>query len=155
MYIRHLSQAVSRRKVLGGIKVRVAVHHAHPVVLRVLESGDHAEDSLLLAELEACLEADEVVHRFRPVVLPELQACIGLLACPGVDKTYGLERAVPHGILASRCHRLYRHAPFEDDLLIEILYLSPLRRNQGVSEGNVFFLVHRAVDVIVSALAVS
>ena len=47
----------------------VAVHHAVAQKLRVMQGGDHREHPLLLAEFEIRLEADEVVHGARGILL--------------------------------------------------------------------------------------
>ena len=131
------------------------MHDAETDELCVLQTGNHAENTSLLRPFEVCLEAYQVVERGCGVILTQLYYCVGLLAVARINEAYGLQRAKAHGVLASCCHFLDRHAGFKY-IMLKILYGSAFRIAERFPEGNVFLLrVEGAVEVVGAALVVA
>ena len=97
----------------GGVDVGVAVDLAVAEEVGVFEAGDEAEDSVLLAELEVVLEADEVVAVGAEVFLAELDYGVGPAAGFGVGEAYGLHGAEAEGVAASAGGLFDGEAAFE------------------------------------------
>ena len=138
----------------GAVDVRVAVEHAEPHEFGLREARQHAEDALLLADLELRLEPDEVEVLAREVVLAELDDGVRLPARPRVGQPERLHRAVPQGLDAAFGHRLDRKASLEIDRLLEIVEGHLLAGEELPHEGLVLGPRQGDVEVVVaSALA--
>ena len=134
------------------------MHHTVAQELGVVQGGYHRENALLLAELKIRLEADEVVHGAVGVLLAKLQHCPRAVTRARIAQTDRLHGAEAHGIPAALSHDLDRHTALVDLGVhhVELVHRSSLCVDQSLVESLVFFLVHRAVEIILSpALAVA
>src|SRR5215203_4311295 len=140
--------------VVGG-QIRVAVHDAHACEVGVFEAGDGTEDATLLAPLQACLEAHDVVQAALCVVLAQLHHGVGDLARAGVRKAHRLHRTEAQGVLAAAGYGLHGEAALEVQILFEVLYGAKFGGRHVIYEGVVLLLGHRAVQVGGLALVVA
>ena len=124
---------------------------------RLFEPRNHPEDPLLLRHLEPGLEADEVPHLARPVLLPQLHHGVGLSsltpgASPGIPEPDGLHGAEaqrvasPLGQLLDRETALEVGSPVE--LVVGAVLLGAAQRGH---EGVVLRPGERCVPVVVAA----
>src|SRR5690242_19169355 len=102
-----------RRERRRGVDVRVSVDGAEPEKLRALETGNHAEDALLLGVAEPRLESDQIPHPPVPIFHAQLNDGMTARAHPRVDETDRLHRAKTKGVPAAARHLLDGHAPLE------------------------------------------
>ena len=152
---------------LRRLQEGVAVHHAVPHELRLLQPGDQPQHPRLLPPLEVGLEPHQIPEAAVPVLLPQLHHGVGPLGPThlpivdippaGIPEPDRLEGAIAHGVLPPPRQLLDRQAALEEAgaLLVKVLELGLLRRQQRRSEGRVLRLIHRAVDVIGVALVVA
>ena len=131
------------------------MHHAVAGELGVLKPRDHREHPLLLAPLEARLEAHQVVQRGLGVLLPELHHGVGFLPRAGIDEPHRLQRSESQRLAAPGGQYLHGQAALEHQLLFKVVQLRQLRADQRVVEGVVLVLGHRAVEVVVRPPAVT
>ncbi|MNJ64501.1 hypothetical protein D3C77_604550 [compost metagenome] len=116
--------------------------------LGVLQAGDHAEDVGLGAVFQLGLEADHVEQGAQGIVLTQLHDGVGLdRRVVLVGQADGLHRAVTQGLAAALGHDLDRQAAVEIGDVLPLLEVGLGTVQQGVDEGLVLGLVHRAVDV--------
>ena len=104
-----------------SIDVRIPVDHAEPHELRLLEPGNHAQHSRLLAPLQLRLKPDETVMIAGEIVLAELNGRVRLTAGPRVPQPDRFHRPEPQRILAAMRHYFDGKAPFEELLLVEVM----------------------------------
>src|SRR5690606_30958565 len=81
--------------------------------LRILETGDHAEDATLLARAEPRLESDHVPHLTGSILAPQLHYRPGSPACTRIPQSYRLHRPEPQCVGAALRHHLDRQASLE------------------------------------------
>ena len=110
--------------------------------------GDHAEDAHLFGVLHLGLKADHVPQRAERIVLPQLHDGEGAAAGLRVGQADGLHRAEARRVAAAFDHHLDGHAAIEIGDVLPLLEAGFLGRLDGVDEGVVFGLVHRAVEVV-------
>ena len=141
----------------AGRRVHVGVAVDHPVAheLGLLEAGNHAQDSLLLAPLELGLEADDREVAGRQVVLAELHDRVGAAARARIHESHRLHGAEAQGIQAAAGDDLDGQAALEEALVLELVDARALRRRERLVESPVLRLGHRAVDVVVAAPAIA
>ena len=133
---------------LGTVQIGVAVQTAQARELGVLQAGDHAEDLGLRPVLQLGLEADHVEQGSKRIVLAQLDDGVGLdQRIARIGQADRLHRAVPQGLATTLCHDLDRQAAIEIGDVLPVLELGLGTAQQGVDEGLVLGLVHRAVDV--------
>ena len=130
------------------------MHHAVAQKFRVFQRGNHGKHPLLLGEFQIRLKPDQVVRCARNVLLAQLQNGVRALSVL-IVQPHGLEHAEAQRIPAARRHDLDGHAPLEDLALFELVRHRTLGGNERVDERLVLLLIHRAVDVIALALAVT
>ena len=147
-------QAVVPVQQPGRVQERVAVHDAVAQELGVVEGGDHGEHPPLLREPQVGLEAHQIVDRAVGVVPAQLHHGVGLLSCPGVLQSPGLQGAVAQRVVAPAGHDLHGHAALEDHLVLKAVDLRLLGGGQSVPEGVVLLFAHGAVHVVRRALVV-
>ena len=135
---------------LGRIEKSIAVQAAEPGEFRVLQSGNGAENTHLLAVFQLGLEADHVEQRAELIVLAQLHHGVGLqVGLARIGQAERLHRAVAQRFAAALRHHLDRQATVE----IRCRRLPFVKRclvaaDQRVDEGVVLFACERAVDVI-------
>ncbi len=133
---------------LRAVQEGVAVQAPQTRELGVLQTRDHAEDVGLGAVLQLGLEADHVEQGAQRIVLTQLHDGVGLdRRVVLVGQADGLHRAVAQGLAAALGHDLDRQAAVEIGDVLPLLEVSLGAVQQGVDEGFVLGLVHRAVDV--------
>ena len=113
------------------VDVRVPVDHAEAHELRLLEPGNHAQHSRLLAPFHLRLKPDEAVMIAGKVVLSQLNGRVRLPAGPRIGQADRLHRPEPQRVLAAMRHHLDRQAPFEELLLVEVVNGRGLRRRRA------------------------
>src|ERR1044072_601316 len=101
------------------------------------------------------LEAHEVVGVGHQILLPELDGGVRLSSGARVSQTYRLHRPEAQGVAPAPRQLFNRQARLEPARLLEALEGHALRRDERVVEARVLLLVHRAVEVVVAALAVA
>ena len=131
------------------------MHHAVADELRILERRDHGKHAALLPPRQVRLEADHIVYGALGVVTPELHNGIVLPACARVSQPHGLERPVAQRIHAAARHHLNRHTALENAAVVKAVHLRLLRFHKLGDEGEIFILIHRAVDVVRRALIIA
>src|SRR5919199_1249199 len=131
------------------------MHDAHAGEVGTLHARYGPEDALLLAPLQARLEAHHVEESPLGVILPELHHRVGLLAGPRVRQPDRLHRAEAQGLVAAAGYGLHGEASLEVHILLKVLYRGELRGGEGFDEGVVLLPTHRAVQVRRLALAVA
>src|SRR5919199_4125474 len=131
------------------------MHDAHAGEVGTLHARYGPEDALLLAPLQARLEAHHVEESPLGVILPELHHRVGLLAGPRVRQPDRLHWAEAQGLGAAAGYGLHGEASLEVHILLEVLYRGELRGGEGFDEGVVLLPTHRAVQVGRLALAVT
>ena len=72
-----------------AVHVRVAVHHAVPDELGLLEAGNQPQHARLLAPFDLRLEADQAVVIAREIVLAQLHRGVRLASGPRIDEATG------------------------------------------------------------------
>src|SRR5262245_16999172 len=119
-WVRFEQQA--RIEKLRAVEESVAVKPTEPREFGVVEAGDGAEHTHLLAMFELSLEADHVPQSAERVVLTELHHGIGLHArAMRVRKTDRLHRAKAQRVRAALRHHLDREAALEIGRRFEVL----------------------------------
>src|SRR5207244_3975650 len=81
--------------------IGVAVNAPVAQELRSREAGDQPEHALLLRDAQPRLEAHQVPHLRRAVLLAQLHHGVGLLAPAGVHQTHRLHRAEAQDVVAA------------------------------------------------------
>src|SRR5439155_10968983 len=128
------------------------MNRAEAEELRLLETGNRAEDALLRAGLQPCLEAHEIPHLPSSIFLPQLnhRICIARQAD-------GFHRTKPKSLDAPLRHLFDGQAALEVGDSVELVSGHILlARDQRRDERLVLFPSERRVPVVVSpALAVA
>src|ERR1700753_1619293 len=101
------------------------------------------------------LEADEVVGVGHQILLTKLHGGVWLLSRARVAKADGLHRPEPQRVAPAPREFFERQTSLEPARILESLKRHALSRDERVVEARVLFLVHRAVEVVVAALAVA
>src|SRR5438270_13641491 len=101
------------------------------------------------------LEADEVVGVGHQILLPELYRRVGLTACARVTESHGFHRPEAQRVAPAPREFFDGETRLEPARLLEALQRDALRRDERVVEARVLFFIHRAVEVVVAALAVA
>src|SRR5215208_4468110 len=126
---------------------------AKPRELRILETGNSAEDAHLLAVLQLGLEADHVPQSAERIVLTELDDGIGPAPGPRIVESDALHRAEAQRLDAAIRHHLDRHAALEiRRVLLPVLELGLLAVAKRLNECFVLIPVERAIDVVFPTL---
>ena len=126
------------------------MHNSVPNKLRVLKSGNHGKNPLLLAEFQIGLKADYVIHGSGGIFLAKLNVRPRAAACVGVDKPHRAQRSVAQGIPSAPRHNLNGHTALVNLGVgdIEVVQGSALRRNKRVIKGVVLVPLHGAVYIV-------
>ena len=134
----------------GGrpVDVGVAVDHAEPDELRLFETGNHAEDPLLLAPFELSLKPNQTEMVAGQSVLAQLHHRERPPPGPGVGEPHRLHGAEPQGILAAARHHLDRQASLEEASLVDRVQARDLGSAQGLVKVPVLGLRHRTVQIV-------
>src|SRR5881398_4018939 len=95
------------REGAGRIDVRVAVDAPEAQELSLLEARNHPKHALLVGNLEARLEAHQVPHLARAILLAQLHDGVGLRAMtpgvsPGILEPHWLHRPEAQHVAAAR-----------------------------------------------------
>ena len=101
------------------------------------------------------MEAYKVVAIPCHVFLSQLHHCISTFACVGIAEAYRAHRAVAHSVTAPFCHNLNGHTAVKQFLLFKVVKVDCFCGDEGTVKGFVFLFLHRQIEIIVSALAVS
>ena len=131
------------------------MHNAVSYKFRILKPRYHREYSFLLSEFKIRLESHKVIKRALVVFFSQLYHCIRPSARSGVDKTHRLHTAVADAFYSTLCKHLYRHTALIHFKILKAFELYALCVYKLVIKGFVFFLCHRAVDIIRFALVIT
>ncbi len=130
----------------------IAVKPAKPCELSVLKARYAAKNAHLIGIFQLRLEAHHVVERAQLVILAQLHNGVGFdggVVCVG--ETARLHRPMPQCLDALRSHDLDGKAAAEIRRgFFPFLEIGFLARKQRFDEGEVLFLVHRTVDVVLA-----
>src|SRR5579885_3247628 len=99
------------------------------------------------------LEADEVVGVGHQILLAELDGGVRLAPGARVAQAHRLHRPEAQRVAPAAREFFERQTSLEPARLLEALQGYALRRDERVVEARVLFLRHRAVEVVVAALA--
>ena len=151
--------AVDKSEVLikqtGRIKECIPVHNAVSYKFRILKPRYHREYSFLLSEFKIRLESHKVIKRTLVVFFSQLYHRIRPSVCSGVDKSHRLHTAVADAFYSTLRKHLYRHTALIHLQVFKTLQLYALCVYKLVVKGLIFFLCHRAVDIIRLALVIT
>src|SRR6185503_18510876 len=115
-----------------------------------LEAGDGAQDALLVAPLEAALEADEVEVGAGEVLLLQLHHRVRPAAV-GRGKPHRLHRSVAQRVDAAPRHLLDRQAALEEEGALEVMQRQHFGCDEGGDERLVLVARERRVEVVLAA----
>src|SRR5258705_10302908 len=130
-----------------------------PEKLRVLETGNSAEDPLLRPGFEPRLKTNQVPHLRDSIFLPQLHYGVRLTpgASPGINQSNWLHGPKPEGLGSPLGHLLDGKAALEVRDLVELMAGHVLLAGDQLGDERfVLWLRERRVPVVVSpALAVA
>src|SRR5579872_2356182 len=123
------------------------MHRSKAEELGALESGNHAEHTLLVADTKTSLKTNDVPHASAAVFLPQLHHRVRLARGPRIPESNRFERAESKRVPSASRHLLDRHAALEVRHRIEIVRTVLVRRGERVDEVRVLLAVERAVEI--------
>src|SRR6185437_5574486 len=95
------------------VEIRIAVNRTESQELCVLESGNEAENALLVGNPETRLESDDVPHSRAAIFLAQLHDRKRFARCSRIFETNGFERPKAERVAPAARHFFDRHAAFE------------------------------------------
>src|SRR5580700_10190315 len=98
------------------------------------QTGDHAQDARLLAELQVILEADQVVTFGAQVFLAQLYHGVGPAASSRIAQTHGLHRTKTQRVATAARDLLDGEAGFKERRIVRDVRRNGARGDQRVDE---------------------
>ena len=122
--------------------------------LGILQTGNHAEHPLLLAEREVRLEPDKIVCGAFRIFRTQLNGGPRTPARTRIRQTHGLHSAESDGIVAGSCNFLGRLTGLEQITALEIFQHNTFGTNERIDECVVFILSEGGIEIIPAPLLV-
>ena len=117
--------------------------------LGVFQAGNHAEDSLLIGELQVILKSHDVIARLHQIFLAKLDYSIRHTVGARINKPHGAHRSETERVATAACEFLDRQARLEVIRFFEVMNGDTLGGHHRVIKRVILLRVHRTVQIIV------
>src|SRR5262245_16497641 len=143
------------RQYSGRVDISVPVNLSELQKFGAFQSGNHAQHAGLFTITEMILKADHAVSISHEVFLAQLHGGVRFTAGSRIKEAHRFHRTIPQSINPTTGQLFNGQTGFEPASLFKTLQWNTIGFGERLMEAGVFSLIQRAVQIVVSAFAVT